>query len=250
MNQSHLRPLILAAMAALPTFVHAGVGEIISPSVTKDQFEAQYHFTRSEDDRASKDDSMTHRAEFEYGFTDDWLGEIGFKFEDKPGEDLDLKSVYLEGKYQMTDQKDGWWLSSGLLGEYVFNADDGPEKVEAKLLFQRDEELFRHRGNIILEREVGGGDSDEIEIGSRWFSRWNLDEHFKPAIEWHAEWGTTSDIKSFDEQKHWVGPGIYGDLIKFSDGSKIEYETAYNFGITSPAEDGVFRLKLEYKKQF
>lgn len=245
-----LRSILISSATLLfsTTAALAGVGEINNPKVTKDEFEAQYNATRV-DDKGTSHNKQTHRAEFEYGFTDSFAAEIGFKFEDSRAESFDLNAIYLEGKYQFTDQKDGYWLSSAGLGEWVFNTDNGPDVVEAKLLAQRDQKHFRHRGNLILEREVGGGSNDETELATRWYSRWNASKHFKPGFEWHAEYGTLDHIKDWDDQEHYIGPALFGDLFEVGD-MEVEYELSHTFGITDASEQGVTRLMIEFKKEF
>lgn len=242
--------LATSALMLAPAIALAGVGKISGPEVEQGEFEAKYLGTHTEDDRASKDDNNTHRLEFEYGFTENWSGEIGFKADDYNNQEADLKAVYLEALRTMTRQSDGWWLSSGLLGEYVVNTDHGPNKVEGQLRLQRMQGPVRVRFNTTLEREVGGGDEEEIEIGTRASAMYKTHPNINPAIEWHADWGTLSDIKPSDEQSHWVGPALYGKLFELADGSEIEYQAAYVFGLTDASEDGVARFILEYKREF
>lgn len=237
-------------LITLPSLGIAGVGKISGPEVEKGAFEAKYLLTHTEDDRDSKDSNEVHRAEFEYGFTENWAGEIGFKFEDKYREDFDLKSTYIEALRTFTRQDEGWWLSSGLIGEYVINTDHGPNKIESQLRLQRNQEMFRFRFNTTLEREIGGGADDETALGTRASAIYKLHPNANPGFEWHAEWGTLDNIADSDDQGQWVGPALYGDLFTLPDGSMFEYQLAYMFGLTDASEDGVARFVLEYKTHF
>lgn len=234
----------------LPAISYAGVGKISGPEVEQGEFEAKYLMTHTEDDIRAKDSNETHRAEFEYGFTENWAGEIGFKVEDPSNENADLKEIYLEATRTLTRQHDGWWLSSGLVGEYAFNTDSGADAIESELRLQRSGEYFRLRFNTLLERQVGDDAEDEIELGSRASAMLKMHKNINPAIEWHAEWGSLSEIKKRDEQEHFVGPAIYGDLLSLPGGGEIEYQAAYVFGLTDASEDGVARFILEYKREF
>ncbi len=240
----------LALSLTLPSLAMAGVGKISGPEVEKGEFEAKYLLTHTEDDRDSKDSNEVHRAEFEYGFTENWAGEIGFKFEDNQKDDFDLKSTYFEALRTFTRQDSGWWISSGLIGEYVINTDGGPDKIESQLRLQRNQDKFRIRFNTTLEREIGGGSEDETELGTRASVIYKLHPNFKPGAEWHADWGTLDEIADSEDQGQWVGPALYGDLFTLPGGSKFEYQAAYVFGLTDASEDRVARFLLEYKTHF
>lgn len=248
MNLYRYTALMIAIFT--PTLAIAGVGKISGPEVEKGEFEAKYLLTHTEDDNDTKDSNEVHRAEFEYGFTENWAGEIGFKFEDKYREDFDLKATYFEATRTFTRQHEGWWLSSGLVGEYVINTDSGPDKIESQLRLQRNQDQFRIRFNTTLEREIGGGAEDETELGTNASVIYKLHPNAKPGVEWHAEWGTINEIADSNKQGQWVGPALYGDLFTLGDGSTFEYQAAYVFGLTDASEDGVARFILEYKTHF
>lgn len=87
-------------------------------------------------------------------------------------------------------------------------------------------------------------------LGTNASAVYTLTPHIKPALEWHADWGTTSQISSRENQKHWVGPALYGDLFIFENGSKLEYQAGYMAGLTKASEDGVGIVVLDYRMQF
>lgn len=243
----------IAALAActilVPVTALAGVGTIVSPKVNKGEFELQTNGTRSDDDSGANHNKQGHTVKVEYGFTDDWKMEVGSKFTDSHSQDFRAQEVFVETVHQLTDQDEGWWLSSALEGEYVRDLTGSPDVLEFKALFQHDTSQFQYRGNVILEREIGKNAAVDVEIGSRAYAMYKYNEYVNPAIEWHADWGSNRDIPALDRQGHYIGPAIYGDLFHTKDG-EVGYQLGYLFGATDASNDGVLRWKLAYETAF
>ena len=242
--------IALTTAMATPSLTGASVGKISGPEVSHRQAQAKYLSTHTHDDQPANDGNDTYRLELEYGFAENWAAEIGLRFDDRYREDFDFTASYVEMIHTLTRQKQGWWLSSALVGEYVLGTDGGSDEVEAQLRLQRDEKQFRLRFNTSFEREVGGGASRDVFVGTRASAMLKAHANINPVIEWHADWGTTSQFYDSEDQGHWAGPAVYGDLWQLPDGSAVTYQVGYLFGITRAAEDGVARFVLEYKREF
>ncbi len=241
---------LLFTIALIPFAASAGVGKISGPLAVQGQFVAKHFFSRTYDDTDRRDGNDFFRGGYEYDFSDEWVGEIGFNASNRYREDTQLKATTFELMRTTTRQNKGWWLSSSVIGGYSLNTDSGNDKALAKLRLQREEGALRLRFNTSLDREVGEDANADIVLGTNASAVYTITPHFKPALEWHADWGTTAHISSRDNQKHWAGPALYGDLFVFQNGSKLEYQTGYMFGLTDAAEDGVGVLVLDYRVQF
>ena len=235
---------IAALLVFMPAAAFANVGKISGPVLEEGATRAKYLFQRSENGDAQQ------RAEFDYAIDHDWVAEIGIKYDQPHDEDSSIQEATAELMRTFTRQSEGWWLSSALLGEFALNTTGDPNAVSSQLRMQRDQEHFRLRFNSMLEREWGGGDTDDIELGSRALAMWKLHPNINPAMEWHAEWGTLSHPDATDRQRHWAGPALYGELFKLPDDRKIDYQIAYLFGVTNPAINNVLRIAFEYKWKF
>lgn len=244
----------VALSAIALSSAHASVGEILSPSVDKDELEVQYNGLRTGDGGKGKNNAQTHGFQVEYGLTDRLAIEGGVAYKRSSGESLDFDSAVAEAKYELTSQEEGYWLGFGVLGEYVYKDDSRSDKIEAKLLASHETEQFFTRGNLILDREIGSDRKKGVRLRSRMSTEYDLNEYFNPAIEWHAEWGTLNHIEDSDNQQHFVGPAAYGELFEWDGANgqehEIEYEISYTFGLTDASADTALRLKLEYETEF
>lgn len=245
-----MKSRLLFVMALFPFTAHAGVGKISGPLATKGQFVAKHFYSQTFDDKAPRDGNDFFRGGYEYDFGENWVSEIGFNGTDFYREGTRLKATTFEVMRTATRQSNGWWLSSGIIGGYSLNTDHGNDKALARLRLQREDGPLRLRFNTALNRDVGSEAKADILVGTNGSAVYTLTPHFKPALEWHADWGTTAHISARQNQKHWAGPAIYGDLHSFQNGSKLEYQTGYMFGLTKVSEDGVGILVLDYRVQF
>lgn len=244
---------ILALSIVMPNSAMA-VGTIKSPYVNKDELKIEYKGFRFNDDKKPSNNKQKHVAEVSYGLTDNLAVEVEGIFERSSGDDIHFEKMEYELKYQLTEKDDYWW-DAGVLGIFVHNPHDGKaNKVEGLLLLQNDSYGFRHRANLILERQVGAGAKNNVDFAARWYSRYNLHKAFKPGIEWQGEFGKWNDFKASAKQEHFLGPKAYGHLTFLEDAvagdGEFEYEAGYLFGLTDASADGVSVLKLEYKHQF
>lgn len=78
-----------------------------------------------------------------------------------------------------------------------------------------------------------------------WSSRYRYSRFVEPGLEWQSKLGKTSEDKSYDEQEHYVGPALYGQLVP-----GVKYEAAYLFGASDASADSAARLHLEYEIAF
>lgn len=240
----------VAAIVLIPSIALAlPVGYIDDPNIDKGAFELEYNMTRTDDSDHTRHNTQAHEIGAEYSFGEDWKMEAGGKVTSAYGEDTRFSELFLESQYQMTEQDEGWWLDTAVLGEYAHSLVGGANELEVKFLASRETDNFKHIVNLIAEREVGENHGNDTEFVSRLSSMYKLNKYFNPAVEWHAEWGNNHNIPGLKDQEHFVGPAAYGALFNTGTG-EIEYELGYLFGVTDPAEDGVLRLKLEYETAF
>lgn len=241
-----LRLLFAPLPFALAVSASAQVGNISGPTVDAGAWELSAH-SRFE---LNGDHAHSHRVTFEHGLDDVWLLEIGTTLDKKHGRAFDFSTAFLEVKRELTDQKKGAWLSTGLIGEYYYNLHSGPDAIEFKFLFEKRAGVFTHRLNINLEREIGSGADSEWALESRWFTRWNRDGRVQPALEWHARWGTLENIPEVSHQGHYIGPAVYGELGGGGSGTHAgewSYQLAWVFGVAQHTADSLLRAQIAWE---
>lgn len=231
-----------------PSAQAGSVSDFAGPNVTKNQLDIEYNGTRT-DDEGENHNSQAHELATAYGITDVFAIGGGIQFADSRGDSFHTDGIFAEATYQFTDQEDGYWLSSAILGEYGYSLSGDADALEASLLLQHESEQFDTIINLVVGRETGEDSSEDLSLESRVSSRYKLHNHFNPGIEWHSAWGSNRDIPGISEQEHFIGPAAYGELFPLGS-SAIGYEVAYVFGITDASEDGVLRVKLEYGLHF
>jgi high-affinity iron transporter len=235
--------VLVAAATATPAFA---IDKVYSPSVTKGEFELEYGGSTTFDNNAEKNNLQAHETELEYGLTDRVQLELSGAFEKQPGESLQSDAVGFGGRYQFTEQGE-YWVDSGLLMTYNWatHRDVDPDTIEAKLLLEKQTGSFLHRANIGIEQDVGAHASGGPDRVFLWNSRYMYDEHFAPGFEIQSDFGKGNEVHTFDQQLHYIGPAMFGQIIP-----NLKYEAAYYVGVSKAASAGAARLLLEYEMYF
>lgn len=235
------RRSLFCILLAAPAF--AGVGNISSPEIKPGILELEYKGERY----GGADNAQEYEIEIDYGFGRNW--KAGFDLEgSREDGSVEYDGFGFEAQYQFTDQKDGWWLSSALKGEYGFAKDsDDADEGEIKLLLARNDGKWRTVFNADIERETGANRDHGVEVGSALKTYYKATKWIGPGIEWHAEWGELDDA-GFDggQNEHYLGPIIAGTLAEWGDGDFIAYTAGYYWGITGASYPNAARLQLQY----
>ena len=222
--------------------------KVYSPHVEKGELEFEARGSYDFDDNESKDGAQKQKYAIGYGLTDWWFTEVYGEWEKDPesGEGLEFESVDWENRFQLSEPG-AWWLDTGLYFEYEFaSKGDNADKIEGKLLLEKQLGDFDHIVNLILEKEVNGpGEEKELEGGFAWSGRYRWKKWLEPGVEWHSDLGELDHTDSFDDQKHQLGPVIYGKI-----GDRIKYDVGYLFGVSNAAPDGELKWIVEFEWHF
>jgi len=156
----------------------------------------------------------------------------------------EFEAVELELRYQVFDQGE-YWIDVGLYGAYEYKIEDGhADEVEAKLLLQKSLGRTVNITNLILERELGAAASNDVELEFAWSSRYRWRRSIEPGFELHSGLGTIGRWAPYDQQKHLVGPVVYGKV------GNIKYDVGYLIGISEAAPEGLMKWNLEFEIHF
>ena len=261
-NQSqvhHTKKYITLIMAGLigafglSQKVYAGK-HVYSPIVEKGEIEIETTGVYDFDHKKDKNAVQEYKNAIGYGVTDRWATEFYGEFEREPQEDEEgntklssVKFTHLEweNRYQLTEQGK-YWLDAGLYFAYEIPVrKKDPGEIEGKILLEKSTQNFMHTANIIFNKEVGGGATEETTAGFAWSSRYRLSEHLQPGFEYWVDFGEMRKHLPYDEQTHQVGPALYGRLTPH-----IKYDIGYLFGISQAAPEGELKWVLEYELRF
>ncbi len=225
---------------------HAGF-KVYTPYVEVGELEIEYRPSRTIDSDDAKDNEQKHLLGIGYGVTEWWFTEIYAEWEREAGagEETAFEAFEWENRFQLSNPGE-YWADFGLLVEYE-RTDSGssPDKIEVALLLAKELGNFDAAYNVVFEREVGGGASDDVEFAHAFQLKYRLDRAFEPGIEVFGEFGAIDDMPSFDEQEHYAGPIVEGTLPLGDSGLKLKYNAGYLFGISDGAEDGVVKAIIE-----
>ncbi len=223
--------------------------KVYSPYVEKGELELEARSHIDSDSDKSKDNARSDVYELGYGITSWWFSSAALEYERVPGQPLRHSATTWENIFQLTEPGK-YWLDAGLYVEYENTTDhSAPNKLETKLLLEKVTGRIANTANIILEREVGGGASNDVALSYAWRTKYKMMPEFEPGIELYGDLGTLDNARLNSAQNAQLGPVIAG---KYSLGgrSKIAYEAGYLFGLNSASPDGSIKWQLEYEYVF
>lgn len=237
---------VAACALALFSQPAAAIDKIYSPHATKGEVELEYSGSTSFDNNHAKNNIQEHEFELEYGLTDRIMLELAGSFEKQPDQSVKSSAIGFGGRYEFFEPGEAW-MDSGLLLTYgrATHSDTDADAIEAKLLLEKQWGKLLHRANIGIEQEVGShraGGPDRVFL---WSSRYRYDPHFEPGFEIQSDFARANDHLNFNQQEHYIGPAIYGQIVP-----GLKYEAAYYFGATDAAARGAARVLVEYEVFF
>lgn len=218
---------LLSAMYGAAYAEPGGTSTVYGPSVERGESELEYRGAVFSG--GALDSAVLHRTEAGYAFTDWWRPALVLQATDMPGASAELTSVAIENVFDFTQTR-AWPVHFGAYAEYSFGQNGRDDALEFKLLAERRSGSLTARLNLIAERHVGTGTSDEWEYGYAARANWRVDTRWSAGIEAFGE---------PDAQAHYWGP-----RATFSFG-EASLALGYLVGFDDAEADGQFRLALE-----
>jgi len=227
---------------------------VYSPIIEQGEIEFETTGTYDLDHSKEKNAVQEYKNAIGYGVTERWATELYGEFERQPQQNGDgtthlssVKFTHLEweNRYQLTEQGQ-YWLDAGIYFAYeIPMKEKDPGKIEGKILLEKSTQQFTHTANIIFNKEVGGGTTQETDAGFAWSSRYRLSKYFQPGFEYWIDFGEINKHRAFNEQHHQIGPAFYGFLMPH-----VKYDIGYLFGMSKAAPAGELKWILEYELRF
>jgi hypothetical protein len=244
-----MKTLIVAALAAaaFPAAAHAEAGlgdKVYGATVDAGVSEVEVRYGRLVGDEADGEDAAV--VEFAHGFSDRFYGAVLLEFEREPGEDRKLEAVGFEGIAAL-GRIDAIDTDIAVYGEYEA-VRNGADAVETKLLLQHERGPFDGRLNLIVEKELEGG--EPLEFGYAASADWASFGEFRIGAEAFGGLGTSRDFLT--RSGHFAGPMVKTEIEHLPGKGELEIEAAYLFALGEARHetDGQARLLLEYEFRF
>lgn len=227
-----------------PSLAHA-TKKVYAPYVEQGELEIDLRSGYDIDDNGDTNGAFKQKIGVGYGVNDYWFVEFYsvIKKDGADSSDAQLTALEWENIFRLTEQGE-YFVDVGVLTEVQYNTSGGPDKAELKLLLAKDTGKFSHLLNINSEREFGEDSADETGFGLGWSSRYRYSPKFEPGFEFYSDFGSLSNGSGFEQEKHQIGPVVYGKLGKF------KYNVGYLVGASDAAPDGMVKALFEYELYF
>lgn len=222
--------------------------KIYSPTIEKGELEIEARGHVDSDSNSAADGARQDKYEIGYGFTNWWFSSIFAEYERAPGEPFKHAATSWENIFQLTEPGK-YWLDVGAYLEYEDPVGNAPRKIETKLLLEKPVGQFVNTANIVLERQIGGGASNDVGLSYAWRTKYKMRPEFEPGIEIYGDLGTFDELNAGNKQSLQLGP-VFAGKYGLGGRSKLGYEFGYLFGLSSASPAGTVKWLLEYEYVF
>ena len=232
--------LALLAGAASPAFA-GPADKVYRPFVEKG--ETEFEFRSGYRDFSGGPDVYASVFDVGYGVTDRWKTELVVEYEGETGLGGKMEAIEWENVFVLTEQGK-YWVDVGLFAEYEHSFSAGPDEIKIGPLFEKEIGRTVANLNLLFEREIGSGASDETELDYSWQVRWRGKEALEFGVQGFGGLGALDHLG--DEASHSIGPALFG-VKRLKNGDKLAYDAAVLAGINDEAPDMTLRVSLEYE---
>ena len=185
-----------------------------------------------------------HSLELEYGLSNKWTAGIYLDFEQPKGSELKhirTKALMFHGRFWEKGERP---VDLGLYVEYLLPRKDykNAEQIEIKWILEKDFGFHSVVFNPTFEKNISGSNVAkglEFALNGAWYFRESLKIH--PGIEFYSKFGELRGLGPLNESRTYIFPAI--DVF-FGTHGRIKWHTGAGFGLTSPADNFVFKTIL------
>lgn len=235
--------VVLAALV-LPGTALAGA-KVYSPTVELGEFGVEIRGD-ARINRGETDKVQDQIYELEYGVTPWWKTAIFAELEQERGDELGYAATAWENIFQLTEPGEAW-VDTGLYLEYERGHVESPDKLEGKLLLEKQFGPTVETVNLIVEKEVGGYSDPGAKFEYAARAKYRFKPYIEPAIEAYGDIGHIDQPPS--RQEHRLGPVALG-TIPLASRIALYYELGWLFGLTNASPDHSFKWLLEFEFYF
>jgi hypothetical protein len=226
------------SVALLPSLALAS-NKISSPNIEKGRLGIEYRGGYDFDDSTAQDEAQLHKFVMNYGITDRLRPELKVLYSDSYARDARVSGLELSLMMQIFKPKEAW-LATSFESYYKPSFIHGlADRLEEKLLVEKDTALFIHNAYITWEKEIGADERGSYTLTAAGKTRYKYQAYLQPGVEIYA------DLNRLDgDNRVQIGPLIAGKIGQFT------YETGYLFSTNNAAPDGRFKIIAGYAWHF
>lgn len=240
MKTPHVLSLALVAALASTTAVAGPADKVYTPHVEKGETEFELRGGYRDFNAAANEYASVF--DIGYGVTDRWKTELVVEYSGETGGSHTFEAWEWENIIVLTEQGEHW-VDVGLFAEYE-HAFAGVDEIKIGPLFEKEIGSTVNNLNLLFERQVGDGASNDVELDYAWQTRWRGNEKLEWGLQGFGGLGELGDLGAGD--KHSIGPALFGTR-RLSSGNKIGYNAAVLAGLNQAAPDLTLRFELEFE---
>ena len=240
---------LLAAVAlGLPAFTQAGPSDYVYlPTVEYGEREVDLKYgTAKPVDEGRKSAGSLGLG---WGATSWWFTEAYVKYQKEAGDKTRYDAFEWENKFQLTETG-RFPVDIGLITEIEIPRERREEGYEFKIgpLLQWETGAVQWNANLLFERVFRGHAVEPrvTEMGYQVQVKYRARPEFEYGAQAFGEMGEWKHWEPRNEQKHVVGPAVFGKL-KVGEREVVKYNAAWLFGASKAAPDHTLRVQLEYE---
>lgn len=225
MNKQYRYHLVVAAAAiALSSGAALAANKVQSPYVEKGEWSLEHYGSYGFEHEDSSDHyEYKSKTAIGYGITDWWKVELEGVLKNQPGDNTEYNATELVNEFQFWEEGE-MAFDMGLYTAYEKHRDSRKaDKLEAILAVAKKHNRSRHTANLIFEQEIGSDRTSDLELGLAWQSLWPVGEEIKAGFEYYGELGEVSDMQSYSEQSHQLGPVVEFEIPNVDAEVKLGY---------------------------
>lgn len=241
MKMSAKLNVVLFALMMSGMAVAGPADKVYRPIVEKG--ETEFEFRGGYRDFSADPSEYAYVFDVGYGVTDRWKTELVVEYSGATGFGGSMEAWEWENIIVLTEQGKHW-VDVGLFAEYEHSFAAGPDEVKIGPMFEKSIGNTITNLNLIFERQVGSGASNDIELDYSWQVKWTGNERLEFGVQGFGGLGEVGDLGEGD--KHSIGPAIFG-MKKLANGNKLGFDAAVLAGLNDAAPDRTFRFQIEYE---
>ena len=208
--------------------------KIYHPYVQPLEQELEIRLLQQNNQSGIADNTRMYRLAYGRSLSDRLFIEAYLVGQGSSSESLDLQSIEMEIKWQLTEQGE-YWADWGVLAELSKGIGNNIYEASIGLIAEKEFGHWSGTTNFIIEQEWGSGIDDELESVFSLQTRYRYSQTLEPGIEFYAGQNSIG-----------VGPVLMGQA-KLAGPKKLKWEAGVIFGLDSKSPDTSVRLLFEYE---
>lgn len=210
------------------------IDKIYHPYVQPLEQELEIRILQQDNQSDMADNTRLYRLAYGRSISDRLFIEAYLVGQGSSNESLDLQSIEMEMKWQLTEQGE-YWADWGVLVELSKDTGDNIYEASIGLIAEKEFGQWSATTNFIIEREWGRDIDDELESTFSLQTRYRYSQSIEPGIEFYTGQGSIG-----------IGPVLMGQS-KLAGPKKLKWEAGVIFGLDQESPNTSIRLLLEYE---